>query len=146
MWLRVAQTHQVTLLAAPLMRYRCGKERHGYRYSRARTARAEYLFVLDRWLANDAVKDNLTGADLRCKMELERFDKIECAARALLLDHASLAQELLRDARKLRATGVSGASLKYSVLAYATAAARWPGISRIGKSAIAHALATRGAW
>jgi hypothetical protein len=145
-WLQIAKRHRVGLLADRLMRYRCSRNQHSYRYNRLRTERAEYLRVMDRWLDDVDAQSYVTGEDLKCKRELERRDRIECAARAFLLDHQHLARKLLEDAKQLGGEVHSTTSFKFQVLAYATAIADWPGMAGLCKPIIARALSRRRAW
>jgi hypothetical protein len=145
-WLQIAHGHEVGLLAKPLMRYRYSRGQHSYQYNRLRTDPAEYLRVMDRWMADDAVKGHLSAADGERRAELERRDRIECAARALLLDRVALARRLLADATEIRARQHARGSLKHSLLAQITTVGCWPVASHFCKPIVARSLARKRAW
>jgi glycosyltransferase involved in cell wall biosynthesis len=145
-WLEIARHHEVGLLARPLMKYRLSPQQHSYRYHRARTEPSELLRLMDRWLNEEGVRDHVTESDRALRAELGRRDRIERAARALLLDRVGLACRLLAEAAETRGYPRSRSSLKYSLLALATAAACWPWASEVCKPVIARTLTRKRAW
>jgi glycosyltransferase involved in cell wall biosynthesis len=95
-WLRIAQRHPVGILTQPLMRYRISGSQ-GSAMVRLQTERADFFLVTDHYLADDAVRRQLSARDLCNFNRLERRDRVMRAANLLMAARAPEADALLSD-------------------------------------------------
>jgi glycosyltransferase involved in cell wall biosynthesis len=95
-WLRIAQRHQIGLLAKPLMRYRLSSVQFSARV-RAETGKAIIFKILDHYLEQNSVKDLMTEQDWCNYARQERRDRIGRAINLFISDKPQEAWVLCYD-------------------------------------------------
>jgi len=94
-WLRIASKHPIAILNEALMRYRISKTQWSNSV-RLRTARSDFLIVMEHYLAQPDVKATLTSTDWRHYRELEINDQVWRAINLFTMGQVAAAKSMLR--------------------------------------------------
>ena len=94
-WLRVAASKPIAVLAERLMRYRISDTQYSQR-NRNRTERLDFFLVMDAYLARPEVRALLTVKDFIHYGWLERHERVARAMNLFGLGRAAEARDLLR--------------------------------------------------
>lgn len=95
-WLRIAQRHFVGFLRQPLMRYRVSQQQFSAGV-RSQVERADFLLVLEHYLARDDVRRSLSNVDYMHYRWLERTDRVRRAVNLFMRNQVYEAKLLCRD-------------------------------------------------
>ncbi|MCB4810634.1 glycosyltransferase [Methylovorus menthalis] len=95
-WLRIAKTHKVGFIPAPLLRYRISSHQFSARI-RLQTERPDFFLVADHYIAEPPVRRVLNEQDIENYDRLDRRDRVMRAVNCIITGNMHKAPALLND-------------------------------------------------